>query len=144
VRPFLQTAFAETNPDFSPDGRCVAYQSNESGRFEIYITSHPEPGSRIQVTTAGGLRPRWSRDGRELHYRFNDRTMVAPITPSGAELKSGAPQLLFSGNYLGDGDLARDTGRFVMLRDNGQDTAGKSIYLVMNWFDELRSKLRPR
>jgi Tol biopolymer transport system component len=141
VRPFLQTAFAETNPDFSPDGRWIAYQSNESGRFEIYITSYSEPGSRIQVTTAGRFRPRWSRDGRELYYRFNDRTMMTPITPSGAELKSGAPQLLFSGNYLGDGDFARNTGPFVMMRDNGQDTAGKTIYLLMNWFEDLKAKL---
>jgi serine/threonine-protein kinase len=139
-RPFLQTPASESNVDFSPDGRWLAYQSNVSGRFEIYITSFPQPGPPIQVTSAGGIRPWWSRDARELYYRINDRVMVVPIT-LGPQPKAGEPQMLFSGNYLGDGGLARDTGRFVMMRDNGQDTAGKTIYLVMNWFDELKAKL---
>ncbi len=97
------------------------------------------------MPSAGGqAEPFTKRDPGELYYRFSDRMMAVPITPSGAELKSGEPQLLFAGNHLGDGDLARGTGRFAMMRDNGQDTAGKTIYLVMNWFDELRAKLPPK
>ncbi len=140
VRPFLQTPARESNPEFSPDGRWLAYQSSTTGRAEIYIASFPDPGTPIQVTTGGGVRPQWSRDGRELYYQINNRVMAVPIT-LGPQPKVGEPQSLFSGNYLGEGDFARDAGRFIMLRDNGQEAAGKTIYLVLNWFEELRSKL---
>jgi dipeptidyl aminopeptidase/acylaminoacyl peptidase len=143
ARPFVQTPFNEGNVDFSPDGRWIAYQSNESGRYEIYLAPFPEPSTRTQVTTAGGFRPQWSRDGRELYYRFDDRMMAVPIR-WGPEPKVGAAQLLFAGNYLGEGAFARDADRFIMMRDDGQDTAGKTIYLVLNWFAELQSKLGPR
>ena len=140
VRPFLQTAFSESYPAISPDGRSIAFQSNQSGRFETYVTSFPQPGTLTQVSKAGGSAPIWSRDGREIFFSNGDRMMAAPIVTE-SEIKVGEAQMLFSGNYLGDGDLARDTGRFLMLRDNGQEDAGKAIYLVMNWFDELLSKV---
>jgi Tol biopolymer transport system component len=143
VRTFLQTPGRESNPEFSPDGRWLAYQSSNTGRSEIYIASFPDPATQIQVTTGGGVRPQWSRDGRELFYQINGHVMVVPIA-LGPQPKIGEPQLLFSGNYLGEGDLARDTGRFIMLRDNGQEAAGKTIYLVLNWFAELRQKLQDR
>jgi serine/threonine-protein kinase len=139
-RPFLKTRFSEGSPVISPDGRWIAYQSNASGRFEIYVSSFPEPGPPTQVTTTGGIRPVWSGNGRELFYQSNTRKMVVPVEP-GPPLKFGDASMLFAGNYLGEGDLARDTGRFVMVKDNGQDAAGKTIYLVLNWFDELRAKL---
>jgi serine/threonine-protein kinase len=141
-RPFLKTRFSEGNPAISPDGHWMAYQSNASGRFEIYISTFPEPGTPMPVTTAGGVRPVWSRDGHELYYQNGTRKMAVPIE-FGSTIKVGDAKMLFSGSYLAEGDLARDTGRWVMVKDNGQEAAGKTIYLVMNWFDELRSRLRP-
>ena len=80
VRPLLKTRFLEGNADISPDGRWFAYQSNATGRFEIYVAQYPNPGKPLQVTSAGGIRPMWNADGRELYYRSNERFMAAPMT----------------------------------------------------------------
>ena len=69
AQPYVTAAFNQTFGVFSPDGRSVAYASDESGKFDIYIDSYPKPGSRLRVTTAGGTEPRWHRDGTELYFR---------------------------------------------------------------------------
>ena len=75
--PFLESSFVETRGQFSPDGRWIAYASNESGQLEIYVARFPEPGERRRVSTAGGLWPRWRRDGTELVYLAPDNTLTA-------------------------------------------------------------------
>ena len=140
-RPFLQTPASEGSPQFSPDGQWLAYQSNTSGRFEVFIAPLANPAAATQVSSAGGTDPRWSASGKELFYLGNDGMMVTSIE-LGARPAIGAAQTLFATRaYLSEGDLARDTGRFLMVKDNGQEAAGKAIFLVMHWFDELKSKV---
>jgi len=107
----------------SPDGRSVAYNANDSGRFEVFIESFPAPGGRRQVSTDGGVHPRWRRDGRELYYYAPDgRLMAAPIG-SGSDSRVGMPVPLFQARLLGGPavavgvlaqyDVAAD-GRFLL------------------------------
>ena len=72
--PFMRTGFNEEYPQFSPDGRWIAYESDESGRFEVYVAPFPGPGAKRQVSTSGGTRSRWRMDGKELFYRAAVRT----------------------------------------------------------------------
>ena len=72
ARPFLSTTFNERGARFSPDGRRLAYESDETGRFEIYVQAFPESGSKLQLTTEGGVEPIWSPDGAELFFRSLD------------------------------------------------------------------------
>ncbi len=79
-RPFLQTPFYDGGARFSPDGRWLAYVSDESGRFEIYVQPFPGPGGKWQISNGGGIEPVWAKNGRELFYRNGDRMMDVEIT----------------------------------------------------------------
>jgi hypothetical protein len=149
AEPLINSGFVEWNPDMSPDGRYLAYQSNESGRDEIYVRPFPRVNDgRWQVSTAGGVRPVWNRSGRELF--FVDATggmIVVPVNTSAATFASGNARRLFDvppGDvYLvRDYDVARDGTRFLMMKDaaTGQRTATASMVVVLNWFEELKAK----
>ena len=85
--PFLATDFDERSGQFSPDGRWVAYESNESGRYEIYVRGFPQTGGKWLVSVAGGTQPRWRRDGREIYYVAPDNKLMAvEVKPSGARV----------------------------------------------------------
>jgi Tol biopolymer transport system component len=103
--PVVQTDFDEKDGEFSPDGRWIAFQSNESGRFEIYVQPFRNAESRkVQVSTAGGTQVRWRRDGRELFYvSLDGRLMAAPIrfSAEGRTVEPGAPAPLFAANVGG-------------------------------------------
>jgi Tol biopolymer transport system component len=93
----VQTPFEDSNAQFSPDGRWIAYQSNESGRNEVYVQTFPEPGGRVQISTAGGVSPQWQGDGRALFYRSVDnQVMSVPITLTGGRVEPGTPAPLFA------------------------------------------------
>ena len=94
LRPFLHTSSNETSARFSPDGRFITYESNESGRSEVYVTPYPGPGGRWQVSTDGGASPVWSRDGRELFYRSGEKMMTASVETR-PTFRAGVPKLLF-------------------------------------------------
>ena len=143
ARPILKTRFSEGNGSISPDGRWLAYQSNETGRFEIYVAPYLSPGAAVQVTSAGGGEPRWGRDGRELYYRANDRFMSVPMT-LGPAAKAGEPRLLFTGDYLSEGLFVPSVDRFLLIRQNAQESAGRTLDLVLGWFDDLTAKVAPR
>ena len=87
-----------TNGQISPDGRWLVYQSNTSGELDVFATSFPVAGPRIQVSVNGGENARWSRDGRELFYTKDDKMMAVTVTP-GATLSISAPRVLFEGRY---------------------------------------------
>jgi Tol biopolymer transport system component len=139
--PFLNATYEERYGHFSPDGRWVAYQSNESGRLEIYVTPFPGPGGHSLVSTAGGIWPRWSPNGKELYYIApNAMLMAAPIAVKGAALERGAPVPLFRSRIWGGGtelgqreqyDVARD-GRFL-INVTTDDTVTSPITLLQNW-----------
>jgi Tol biopolymer transport system component len=136
--PFLSTPFNEQAGVFSPDGKWVAYQSDESGRDEIYVRPFPGPGGQWQVSTAGGIMPRWRADGKELYYLApDDKLMAATVTAQGAVLAPETPEALFqthaatSGFYKQPYDVARD-GRFL-IDTQLDDTSTEPIHLLLNW-----------
>jgi len=130
----------------SPNGGWMAYQSNVSGRNEIYVERYPELGSRQQISTDGGVRPLWSRDGRELFFSSQDgRQMLAVPVQTGTTFVAGRPQVLFeSAIFMGAGnrpyDIAPD-GRFIIIRGGQAEPGGGTAWnmiLVENWFEELK------
>ena len=133
-RVFLKTEFDERDGQFSPDGRWVAYRSDESGRLETYVRPFPGPGAQWQVSTAGGIAPRWRPDGKELYYIAPDgRLMAVPIGVQGATLEPGTPAPLFQTRIFGGGqyDVALD-GRFLINVTTG-DAITSPITLIQNW-----------
>ncbi|MGH2628434.1 MAG: protein kinase domain-containing protein, partial [Anaerolineales bacterium] len=135
--PILQSPFEESAAAFSPDGRWLAYESNESGRNEVYVTPFPGAGGKWQVSAAGGSAPRWRSDGLELYYLAADnKLMAAGITPKGATLEIGAVRALFQARpAVGPGggyDAAGDGRRFLIATETEQ-TGGEPITLVVNW-----------
>jgi Tol biopolymer transport system component len=144
--PLVVTSFDQRMATFSPNGRWIAYQSNESGRFEIYVRPYPGPGGRELVSTNGGREAVWSRDGRELFYREGSRLMVVSFDTS-AGFKAGLPRMLFEGYNTTIGgtnyDVSPDGQRFAMVQ--GSQTAGVvgpvELCLVQNWFEELKARV---
>jgi Tol biopolymer transport system component len=147
AQPFLQTAFSESAPRFSPDGRWLAYFSNESGRFEVYMTPYPGPGRKEPISTEGGTEPVWNPNGRELFYRSGDKMMAVDIvTQPGFAV--GKPHVLFEGPYVPtpltfpNYDVSSDGQRFLMLKPTEQAQAAPTqINVVSNWFEELKQKV---
>jgi Tol biopolymer transport system component/predicted Ser/Thr protein kinase len=140
--PFLQTAFVEVDGQFSPDGHWIAYQSNESQRFEIYIASFPGPGGKRQISTAGGTIPRWRQDGKEIFYMGPDRRlMAAEVTTQGGTLEAGQVRPLFGAANMTQGvpfyDVSAD-GQHFLLRTFPEQKAGEPLTLVQNWTAALK------
>jgi len=145
-RPFLDSRFAERFPDFSPDGRWLAYASDESGRWEVFVRPYPGPGGRVQVSSEGGLEPRWSGDGRKLFYRTSSTMMEVPVQRDGDLLSFGRPQPLFEDSYMRPSkispdvhsyDVAPDGSRFLMIQRNDQGVANPDLRVVVGWLDGL-------
>ncbi len=141
--PVVDTQFIEYAAALSADGRWLAYQSNESGRPEIYVRDRAGSGGRWPISTAGGEEPRWSPDGRELYYRNKDLFMsVAVDTRSG--FQAGPPKTLFGGvlNLRSNSGISYDVdpkgNRFLMLRQKEEDSSAAQVRIVLNWFEELR------
>ena len=137
------TEFNEWGAQFSPDGRWIAYQTDESGRPEIYVTSFPEVGRKWQVSPEGGTQPRWRADGRELYYLTpTAKLMVAAVDPSGAGFQVGEITELFDTPRLPSGvfdyDVTADGERFLM--NTVGDSAFEPITLVVNWTAELEDR----
>jgi len=132
---FLQSRANESAPAFSPDGNWIAYESDQSGRGEIYITAFPGRGANYQVSTDGGERPVWSRDGKQIFYRSNLQMMAVAVTTQGHTLELGTPSELFEVAVRNLGgrwyDVSPD-GRFVM-NTRPPSVQVKSFELVVNW-----------
>ena len=146
---FTRTRAADGAPQLSPDGRWMAYASEESGRREIYVQAYPGPGGRWQISSDGGNEPLWSATGRELFYRSGDRMMGVDITTEG-EFLAGKPRQLFEGSYVRSSagyvranyDVSPDGQRFLMLKAVEQKSAPLTqIHVVLNWSEELHRRL---
>jgi serine/threonine protein kinase/Tol biopolymer transport system component len=151
-KPFVNSAFIEVEPAFSPDGRWLAYQSNESGSFEVYVRPFPGPGGKWQVSTGGGVYPKWSRNGKELFYRTVDsKIMAVTYTASGDSFHANKPQLWSPGQFTerGNGnynfDPHPDGKRFAVLKTPGteQVVAVNKVSFIFNFYDEIRRKVPP-
>jgi serine/threonine-protein kinase len=142
-RAVVVTPFGERAPRLSPDGRWLAYASDASGRFEVFLQQFPEPSGRTQISVAGGTEPVWSRDGRELFFQNGDAMMAVEIQTSPA-LRVGAPRMLFEGRYapsqnsVASYDVSADGQRFLRIQPVHPDPSRRQIEVVLNWFEELR------
>ncbi|MGQ0737037.1 MAG: hypothetical protein ACT4QD_25740, partial [Acidobacteriota bacterium] len=145
ARPLLQDRSNQRSPALSPDGRWIAYVSEESGRAEVFVRAFPGLGQRTPISANGGEDPRWSRDGRELYYieRVNRRLMVSQILTD-PTLRVSKSTVAFDdkeGRYLNVGfDVAPD-GRFLLVEE--EDEALRQLNLIQNWLDEV-TRLVPR
>ncbi len=147
AQPFLRTPFLESAPRFSPDGRWLAYVSDESGRREIYVQPYPGPGGKWQISTEGGTEPVWNPNGRELFYRSGAKMMAVEIT-SQPSFSVGKPKVLFEGPYEPTPatfpyyDVSPDGQRFLMLKpSDSAQAAPTQINVVLNWFEELKRRV---
>jgi Tol biopolymer transport system component len=140
ARAFVNTPFDEMMGMFSPDGRWVAYETNESGRSEIVVASFPNPSGRWQVSAGGGRQPRWRADGRELYFIASDgKLMAVPVSSSGSAFASRAAAPLFQVQIVSASAaahkpqyaVARD-GRFL-INQPVKETAVAPITLLINW-----------
>ena len=140
-RPFRQTAFDEGGAKFSPDGRWLVYQSNESGQFEVYVQAVSGSNTKWQISVEGGDSPRWSRAGREIVYRNGSKIMAVDVSTEPA-FKAGRPHLLFEEKYLDPYfsefyDVTPDGERFVLIKP-GERQRLTRMNVVLNWFEELQ------
>jgi serine/threonine-protein kinase len=145
VMPLLQTKLDERNGIVSPDGRWLAYESNSSGPFEIYVRPFPNVGGgQWQVSTAGGTRPLWAQNSKELFYVGADRALLGvPVEASGATWNVGTPIKLLDGRYYIGGtsgrmyDVSPDGQRFLMLKGDAS-AAAPALIVVQHWDEELK------
>jgi len=137
------------HPQISPDGRWIAYVSNESGKFDVFVRPYPEVnGGKWPISTSGGVEPRWSPDGRELFYRNGD-AMMAVAVETKPTFKAGVPKELFRGSYFSTigmhWDISPDGKRFLMIKEAGDKTDAapgpRKIVVVLNWFEELKQRV---
>ena len=141
--PYLQTTFAEAFARFSPDGKWMAYQSNESGRFEVYVQTVPPSGTKYQISAAGGTRPQWRRDGKELYYVSADQKLMAVPIKLGSTVEPGTAQPLFPVVPFSNFAIyapSRDGQRFLVNVPAGGEgaTAPPPITVVTNWQTALK------
>jgi eukaryotic-like serine/threonine-protein kinase len=135
--PFLQTQFTESFGQYSPDGRWIAYRSDESRGGEIYVAPFPGPGGQRQISTAGGRQPRWRGNGKELFYLApDDRIMVAEVNGGGATLQVGSVRPLFEVRQAVTGGFVYDVtgdGQRLLINAALEQKASSPITLVQNW-----------
>jgi eukaryotic-like serine/threonine-protein kinase len=142
ARPFLQTTAREDHPEFSPDGRWIAYASDESGREEVYLTPYPSADVEVRVSAGGGTGPVWSPDGRRLYYVVWEdpglAMMEVDVLRTHPHLTLSAPRQLFSGNYVGLAsvrgyDISDDGTRFLLVRRGATRAPITHLQVVLNW-----------
>lgn len=146
--PFMTTRFNEYHAAFSPDGLWVAYQSDESGRPEVYLRPFPGPMRRWQASTQGGTKPVWSPKGDELFYRNEDQMMVIDVEAE-ATLTLGKPRVLFKrrpadlNRVHRDFDISRDGRRFAVIDSSNAMRRPTELVLVQHWGEELKRLVPP-
>ena len=138
----------ECCPKFSPDGKWLAYVSNESGLNQVYVRPFPEPDVKwlISDEDEGGGQPVWSPDGKELFYRSGNKAMAVSIQTQSQTLTAGSPRVLFEGQYVSHSvplgfqywDISPDGKRFLMSKESTQEQEQSQINVVLNWFEELK------
>ncbi len=153
ARPFLDSRFSERHPAFSPDGRWIAYSSDESGNREIFVRPYPGPGGRIQISNDGGAEPLWSPDGEELFYRANRKLMVVEVKKADGKFRTNTPMVLFDDpsetttqatpdqrNY----DISPDGTQFVMIHGQPKSAENEPLKIVVGWLQAVERDLEPQ
>jgi serine/threonine-protein kinase len=142
ARTFRATEFSELFASFSPDGRWLAYQSDETGRPEVYVEAYPGPGERFQISADGGLEPLWVHGTGEIFYRHRGEIRVVSTSTDGATFEFGSPVTLFSLAWTPTGNNARTydvtpDGRRMLMTQIPEAAAPRRIDIVTGWLDEL-------
>ena len=136
----LHESWIERNAVFSADGNWIAYQSDQEGLNQVYVSPYPEPAPK-KISTGGGYNPLWSPDGKEIFYRNGDK-MIAVTVETEPELKVIASEVLFEGQYYTDSnrsyDVSQDGQRFLMVKESKDQPATTQLIIVHNWFEELK------
>ena len=141
AKPIAASRFQESEPRLSPDGKWLAYESDETDAMQVYVRPFPGPGGITQVSPDGGIEPVWARDGRRLFYRHRRELVAATITP-GAQFGVSQRRVLFEGAFFTQHmahpsyDVAPDGKHFIISR---LDESGQ-IVVVTNWLNELRAR----
>ncbi len=138
-RPLVLGPFTQGQARVSPDGKWLAYASDESGQYEVFVQAMSDSSTRAQISSEGGTEPRWARSGSELLFRSKDRLMSVKFQPGG-EFNPGKPVLLFEDKAPWTGyDVAPD-GRLLVVRDATDKASGTQINVVLHWFEELEQE----
>ncbi|MEP6704957.1 MAG: hypothetical protein ABJB34_09140, partial [Acidobacteriota bacterium] len=143
--PYLVTDFDEAHAQFSPDGRWIAYTSDESGKAEVYVQSFPVGAGKWQISTTGGDQPQWRNDGKELFYMSQDRNLMGVSISGGTPIEVGRPELLFQ-TITPAGGLTDDRNNYVAAKDGQRflvntlvdTTNSQPLIFVLNWAADLQ------
>ncbi len=151
VESLVATEFWELNGAIAPDGRWIAYESNVSGQYEVYVRPFPNVNDGLwQISNAVGHKPKWRPDGRELFFVTGDPqrlTMMRVAVQLDPTFTASAPEVLFEGPYPHTAagptyDVAPDGQRFLMIKEDTTDAAARDeIHVVLNWFEELKARV---
>ena len=138
-RPLIQSPNTDSLAQVSPDGKWIAWQSNESGRVEVYVQPFPGPGPRVQISTNGGVRPMWRRDGRELYFTNAQRLMAVPFDLKTA-VRVETPKTLFRTRVANPVFAPSHDGQRFLMPDTvgGEETPPVSLTVVLNWQTNLK------
>jgi dipeptidyl aminopeptidase/acylaminoacyl peptidase len=146
--PWLQTPFGEFGGSLSSDGRWMAYASNQTGATEVWVRPFPGPGTPVRVSSGGGVKPMWSRDGTKVFYENGAKLLSARVVSRTPDFRVDAPQVLFEGRFVHDDvdpmirfvDVAPD-GRFLVV--GAGDTGGAAAVVIVRHWDEELKRLLP-
>ena len=146
VTALVKTPFVTRNGEVSPDGRWLAYEANDSGRYEIYVRPYPNVNDgHWPVSTGGGTRPLWARNSQELFYLAPDGALMRSSVEGGTTWKATAPTKLFDGHYFAPGgnpgrtyDITPDGQRFLMVKEVDESGASQSLVVVQHFEEELK------
>jgi WD40 repeat protein len=141
LEPVVATQFGEAVPAFSPDGQWLAYTSDRDGEMRIFVQPYPAMDRIIPISRETGEEPLWSPRGDSLFYRSRDTWMVVPVSTK-PEFVTGTPDVVFRGPYVNPAglsyDVAADGERFLVLKPQYDDSQVRELYVVTNWFEELK------
>ncbi|HYA61823.1 MAG TPA: protein kinase, partial [Candidatus Sulfotelmatobacter sp.] len=137
VRPLIEAPFNQGGARLSPDGKWLAYVSDESGQSQVFVQAMSDPGTRAQISSEGGIEPRWARASNELFFLSKNRLMSTKFAPGGG-LNPSKPTVLFEDKRAWSGyDVAAD-GRLVVAREAELNGTGNQINVVLHWFEEMK------
>jgi hypothetical protein len=147
LRDFHSTSFDESSAVFSPDGRYVAYTSNETGPTEVYVVPYPGPGAKTQVSRRGGELPVWNPNGRELFYVSADKKLMAVFVETSTTFRAQTPHALFTMPPFAAGrgmpyDVAADGTRFLVRKQVVTEGQAAELRIVLNFVDEIEHDVR--
>jgi serine/threonine-protein kinase len=140
----LETPAAEQAPALSPNGRWLAYSSDEAGDFQIFVRPFPGPGGKWQLSTEGGFGPRWSPDGTELYFRWQSGLYAVAVDGDSGSFRASRPEIILDGMGAVSVDTdydVLDSNRFLVVESAGDDSAPQGVTVVVNWLDDLERRV---